>query len=125
MSPHADHERVIARMSRRAMAWTAGMLAVNLALVGVMFARVEAQVDDVERVIGATVAQTVLTCERGNELRRAVRAIATEQARDRRASGKGFHVPQLDPDALVIQSCRETAIRVTGIDPGPVEDFVP
>jgi protein-S-isoprenylcysteine O-methyltransferase Ste14 len=125
MIPHADHERVIARMKRRALAWMAVMLAVTLALVGMMFARIEANVDDVERVIGATVAQTVLTCERGNELRRAVRAIANEQARDRRASGRGFYVPQLDPDALVIQSCRETAIRVTGIDPGPVGDFVP
>lgn len=78
---------------------------------------------DAQRGLEDQVEQTVLGCQRGNELRRALHQIASEQAR-RTTNVDGATRLALDPDAFRIESCQATAIRITGQDPGPISNFV-
>lgn len=82
-------------------------------------------VQDVGTAQTATVAQTLQGCQRGNELRRAVRIIAEIQKRRAELQpDPPIPPPVIDNDAFVINNCRATVIRVTGFDPGGVSNFV-
>lgn len=110
-----EHRAVIGRMKRRFLLYAAGLLSVSLLASGALFARVQASVDDIERAAAATVAQSLTGCQRGNELRRAVRVITG-------------HIPgaraRVDADALTPTDCRYVVLGTTGVDPGPVNDYV-
>lgn len=73
------------------------------------------------RAEGATIAQTLSGCQKGNELRRAVLSIATEQA-SRSGATEGQKL-DLDLDAFTITPCRQVVITITGRDPGHVSNF--
>lgn len=87
--------------------------------------RIDDQIVLLERNRAGTLSQTVQGCQRGNELRRAVLTIRENQAARTGAFGNGGVSNQaIDPDAVALFDCRQTTIRVTGQDPGPVSDFV-
>lgn len=120
---------------RRRMRQVWFVMAVVVACQGVAIAAVSlALFSQHDRVLDATeqvqrnqrsgVNATIVSCQRGNELRRAVGLVAREQARDRTSRGLGT-APTLDPDAFTRTSCRRTAIDVHGVDPGAVPDYVP
>lgn len=71
----------------------------------------------------AAVENTLLGCQRGNELRRAVRQLQAEFTRDCPLC----RVARLDidPDATVIDDCRATVEVITGIElPPDTSSFV-
>jgi hypothetical protein len=65
---------------------------------------------------------TLVGCQRGNELRRAVAQLEAEFERD--CPLCRVALIDVDPDAVVIDDCRKTTIQITGIDPGEVSNFI-
>lgn len=103
----------------------------SLALFGVsaLIYRDHARIDDNVTALAQARQQRVGVvlsgCQRGNELRRAVRQIAQTQAFRINTGPRGGKPPALDPDAFATTPCREVVIEQTGVDPGPVANYVP
>lgn len=118
-----------ARVKRHFLIWFSLLLAAGTIINGLIYQQVrnqQGQTNDavfaVEEAFERQFRQTLLGCQRGNELRRAVGQIAAEQASRTRKTGGDR--PILDPEAFRIASCRATVIAINGIDPGPVGNFV-
>lgn len=73
----------------------------------------EEQIAEILENEQATVQQTLRGCQRGNELRRAIRQVQSEFARECplcRAAQL-----DIDADAIVIDDCRATVESITGV----------
>ena len=94
---------------------------ITLLLIAVFDPLGGARRDDV--LSAASVGVTLNGCQKGNELRRAVDEIARIQT-NRTALVPRTEPPVIDEDAISITPCRAVVIQATGVDPGPVSDFV-
>ena len=86
--------------------------------------RIDDNVGELAQARRERVGVVLSGCQKGNELRRAVRRITVEQV-SRTPAVEGATRPEIDPDAFSTTPCREVVIEQTGVDPGPVANYVP
>lgn len=118
------------REANRQQWWALGVwVLISTLALGYMIVRIEHVANEADRQItaieanrGGVAEQTLRGCQRGNELRRAIRLFDAEFSRECPLCRAA--VIDIDPDAATIDDCRETTERISGVDPGPVSDFV-
>lgn len=73
------------------------------------------QIERIEQNRRSSAETTLRGCQRGNELRRAVAQIKSDQTARTGEFSSEVQNTEIDPDAVLIDNCREAVKKVTGV----------